>query len=168
MIMRLFLRLGRPALCAAWASFCLLLVVQAALSITPLRQRLSYVDRLEGQAVAEVAPIAAISSLTVATQPAPASPAGRRLVIIRLVPAARQEKIKVLVNNQVAADMSQGFVRLYVQAGDVVTVDATVVGETMHYVWESVPPGSVVLAAEHQFSTAGNTYLLGNVEFSAE
>lgn len=167
-MMRLFWRLGRPVVYAACASFCLLLAMQAALSITPLRQRFSYVDRLEGQEVAQVAPRAAVASLTVASQNVPAAPAERRLMIIRLVPPGRQEKIKVLLNNQVAADMSQGLARLYVREGDVVAVDATLVPETQHYIWESVPPGGVSPAAEQQFSTAGNVCSLGPIRVVRE
>lgn len=168
----LFSRLGRSLQYLGWGLLCLLLLTQLALSQNGARWHLSYVDRLEGQPVAEILPPVAMYPLTVAKQSvlvtSPFQQEQKRPIIIRTTPINKQDSIKIVVNNQVVADMAQGFVRITVQPGDVVAVDATMVAGAVHYVWESVPPGSVVFPGSREFVTKGNVYLLGTVKFSAE
>ena len=160
----------------AVAGLAALVAVQAGLFCDATRPYFSLVDRLEGVSIpndaglsapparlprpkdhADVKPASNYENLS-------DSPGGSRELTVRMLSPLSGSKVRLILNGRPAADFSRQEVKLAVEEGDVLEIDARQLEEKARFVVR-VPPDIVRPADGQVFETDGSAAKVGKITF---
>lgn len=145
------LRVERWLLRAAALSVLLLVTVQVLLQHDPARGYLTYVERLEGQRLAEPDAVPALA--------APRT----YVIVIHLMSREEAARARLLVNGVPAGDFAQPRLQVQVRAGDVLEIDGSAYQETLRFRITATSRELVRPALGREIATRGDVRSLGTV-----